>query len=254
MANVNYGVNIIPITDNAYTLGNSSYKWQLYTSTINGVSVSTVLLPTVTSSNNGQFLTVTNGAWVAGNIPSMIGATSSVAGSAGLVPAPSTSDTTKFLRGDGTWQDGGKPMVILSYGNSTWSQFIDAYQNNIIVYCRASSNTNPASGSQTRMAFMAYVNNETSPTEVEFQYYRSVSSKSATQLGDQVYVYKLTSNNSWTVTVREASVKEIVAGQGISVSYNSNKVTINSNLPAVSASDNGKILKVVDGAWALVEP
>lgn len=31
------------------------------------------------------------------------GATSSVAGSAGLVPAPTTSDPDKFLKGDGTW-------------------------------------------------------------------------------------------------------------------------------------------------------
>jgi len=59
-------------------------------------------------------------------------------------------------------------MVILSYGNSTWSDFINAYNNNVIVYCRASSNSNPASGSQTRMAFMAYVNDATNPTNVEF--------------------------------------------------------------------------------------
>lgn len=32
-----------------------------------------------------------------------VGATSSVAGSAGLVPAPTTSDPSKFLKGDGTW-------------------------------------------------------------------------------------------------------------------------------------------------------
>ena len=33
----------------------------------------------------------------------MTGATESTDGKAGLVPAPSTSDTKKFLRGDGTW-------------------------------------------------------------------------------------------------------------------------------------------------------
>ena len=48
-------------------------------------------------------------------------------------------------------------MTILSYGHSTWADFIAAYSTNTIVYCRASSNSNPASGSQTRMAFMAYV-------------------------------------------------------------------------------------------------
>jgi len=70
-------------------------------------------------------------------------------------------------------------MVILSYGNSTWNDFINAYTSNKIVYCRASSNSNPATGSQTRLAFMAYVNDADNPTEVEFQYYRSVSSHSA---------------------------------------------------------------------------
>lgn len=48
------------------------------------------------------------------------------------------------------------------------------------------------------MAFMAYVNNETNPTEVEFQYYRSVSSHSDSQQGDQTYVYKLTNANGGT--------------------------------------------------------
>lgn len=34
----------------------------------------------------------------------MTGATSSANGKSGLVPAPASSDRTKFLRGDGTWQ------------------------------------------------------------------------------------------------------------------------------------------------------
>lgn len=139
-------------------------------------------------------------------------------------------------------------MTILSYGTSTWADFIQAYNTNTIVYCRASSNSNPASGSKTRMAFMAYVNNETTPTEVEFQYYRSVSSHSATQQGDQVYVYKLNKNSGWSVTTREAKIK-IAAGNGLEQSFASNTLTI--KLPAVTAADNGKVLQVVDGAWAV---
>lgn len=120
---------------------------------------------------------------------------------------------------------GGETLTILSYGHSTWAEFLAAYQTNSIVYCRASSNANPASGSQTRMAFMAYVNNETNPTNVEFQYYRSVSSHSATQQGDQVYVYKLDKNAGWTVTVRECYTR-IVAGTGIKATYSSGVLTI----------------------------
>ena len=115
-------------------------------------------------------------------------------------------------------------MTILSYGNSTWQNFIDAYNANKVVYCRASSNSNPASGSQTRLAFMAYVNNATTPTEVEFQYYRSVSTHTASQQGDQVYVYKLNKTNGWTVTIREASVK-VVAGTGLGGTYSNGTMT-----------------------------
>lgn len=145
-------------------------------------------------------------------------------------------------------------MAILSYGNSTWADFLAAYSQNAIVYCRASSNNNPATGSQTRMAFMAYVNNATDPTNVEFQYYRSVNSHSNTQQGDQVYVYKLDKTAGWTVTVREAYTK-MVAGSTMTSSYSSGALTLNvkTALPAVTASDDGKVLKVVNGAWAVAE-
>lgn len=126
-------------------------------------------------------------------------------------------------------------MTILSYGNSNWQDFMNAYTTNTVVYCRASSNSNPASGSQTRMAFLAYVNNATNPTEVEFQYYRSVATHTDSQQGDQVYVYKLNSSNGgkWSVTVREAYTK-VVAGTNLSSSYASGKITLNapSNISA----------------------
>ena len=118
-------------------------------------------------------------------------------------------------------------MVILSYGNNTWTDFLAAYQKNNVIYCRASSNSNPATGSQTRLAFMAYVNNETNPTSVEFQYYRSVSSKSDSQQGDQVFVYTLTNTNggTWTVTTRNTFTK-VTAGTGLSGSWASGVLTL----------------------------
>ena len=193
------------------------------------------------------------------SIPLMTGATSSADGAAGLVPAPTSADHEKFFRGDGTWQDGGRPMVILSYGNSAWNDFIEAYNNNVIVYCRASSNSNPATGAQGRMAFMAYVNNGDAPTEVEFQYYRSVSSHTATQMGDQVYIYKLNKNSGWSVTVREGGLKQIVEGTGISVSYSSNNITINTDIATattsadglMSATDKTKLDGIAAGATAV---
>ena len=223
------------------------------------------LVPAPAATDNTKFLKG-DGTWATTPYPSnMTGATGTTGGAAGLVPAPAATDNTKFLRGDGTWGDGGRPMVVLSYGNSTWDDFIDAYTNNVIVYCRASSNNNPATGSQTRMAFMAYVNDATNPTEGEFQYYRSVSTHSDSQQGDQVYVYKLNKTNGWSVTVRSAFTK-MVAGTNLSSSYSNGALTINGNysaftgatgttggaaglVPAPTASDNVKFLQG-DGTWA----
>lgn len=141
------------------------------------------------------------------------GATSSTAGTAGLVPAPAAGDEGKALHGDGTWKDTTAKLVEMSYGESSaWAKFIAAYQAGSIVYCRASSNANPGSGSQTRKAFMAYVNNATNPTSVEFQYVRSNSSKSDSNQCDQVFVYTLTnaSGGTWSVATRDMAPKILV--------------------------------------------
>ena len=120
-------------------------------------------------------------------------------------------------------------MYIAAYGKSSYSDILTAYQANKVVYCRASSNANPATGNQLRMAFLAYVGAETTPTSFEFQYYRSVRDKSESQQGDQVFVYTLTSGNQWSVVTREASTK-IVAGTGLASSYNNGVLTLNLNV------------------------
>ena len=116
-------------------------------------------------------------------------------------------------------------MYIASYGSSTYAEILAAYQANKVVYCRASSNNPPSSGSQNRMAFLAYVNNSTTPTEFEFQYYRSVATHTDSQQGDQVFVYKLNSSTGWSVTTREAYTK-IATGTGLSKSYSNGTLTL----------------------------
>ena len=145
-------------------------------------------------------------------------------------------------------------MAILSYGHSTWSDFIDVYQKNAVVYCRASSNSNPATGSQTRMAFMAYVNNADNPTSVEFQYVRSVSTKTASQPVDQVFVYALDSRNggTWAVQTRNMAPK-LAAGTGASVTYSNGTYTVNATEVPVPTKTSDLINDGSDGASTYVE-
>lgn len=81
---------------------------------------------------------------------------------------------------------------------------------------------------------MAYVNNADSPTQVEFQYYRSVSSHTDAQQGDQVFVYLLTNANggTWSVTTRNTFSK-VVAGTNMTSSYSNGAITLNATQPTV---------------------
>ena len=67
---------------------------------------------------NGNTISATDTTYSA-----FVGATSSVAGSAGLVPAPTTADPDKFLKGDGTWGDVASSTVyyVASYPDNTAS-------------------------------------------------------------------------------------------------------------------------------------
>lgn len=199
------------------------------------------------------------------------GATSAVAGVKGIVPEPQAGDNTKYLKGDGTWATIVPSLVEMSYGEtSAWSKFINAYNAGSIVYCRASSNTNPATGTQGRKAFMAYVNNATTPTEVEFQYVRSVSSKTDSQQSDQVFIYKLTnaSGGTWTVTTRNMSpsisvsgpiTKTFTTGANATIEIGANAMTGATSsaagtagiVPAPASGDQDKVLKG-DGTWGTV--
>jgi len=142
-------------------------------------------------------------------------------------------------------KDAKARMVILRYGISTWTDFITAYQDNCVVYCRASSNSNPATGSQTRLAFMAYVTDMTNPTNVEFQYYRSMNKHTDSQQGNQVYVYKLTNANKWTVTVRNTFSK-VIAGDNITSTFveseTNSSITLSADYDTTVTQDSTKLI------------
>ena len=197
-------------------LGDAVYK-------IQGDSTPSSTNFTITATNLQHRLTAGSNISISGDTISatdttythFTGATSSADGTQGLVPGPLAGDQEKVLHGDGTWKDTTAKLVEMSYGESNaWAKFIAAYNAGSIVYCRASSNANPGTGSQTRKAFMAYVNNATNPTNVEFQYVRSQSSKTDSQQCDQVFVYTLTnaSGGTWSVASRNVAPKINVSG------------------------------------------
>ena len=154
------------------------------------------------------------------------------------------------------WKEAWTQMKVLSYGHSTWQDFINAYNENAIVYCRASSNSNPWTWNQWRMAFMAFININSStwnPQEVEFQYYRSRSdhNSAANQL-DEVYVYKLTSSWTWSVTQRNTAAKA-VAWTWINLWRGSGNMTISADTSVLATqTDLSSINWIV--SWQIVPP
>jgi len=119
---------------------------------------------------------------------------------------------------------------ILSYGHSSWSDFLRIYNNgNVCVFCRASGGTNPESGNQTRIAVLNYIKmSGNDMVGVEFLYYRSVWPHSDSVQGDEVYVYTLRKNNTWSYEARQAYSK-VAAGTNLTSTYNDNVLTLDTN-------------------------
>lgn len=93
MANMNFGVNILPKANNTYSLGNSSYKWHAYLTGINGQAIEDLVLPPVDSTDNGKVLKVVSGIW----------ATATESGGSSL-PTVSSTDNGKILQvSSGAW-------------------------------------------------------------------------------------------------------------------------------------------------------
>ena len=164
-----------------------------------------------------------------------------------LIDKPTIPSKVSDLTNDSGFITG---LVELSYGSSTWNDFITAYNAKKIVYCRASSGSNPGSGSQTRKAFMAYVNNVDSPTSVEFQYVRSIATHTDSQQGDQVFVYTLTnaSGGTWSVSTREMSTK-VVAGTNMTSSYSSGVLTLNAEAESIPVQDTAPASPSAGDLW-----
>lgn len=93
---MNFGTDILPVTDSTYVLGTESYRFaDVQTDEINGT-----IVPDNPAFTDTTYSTIT-------------GATASTAGTSGLVPAPAAGDDGKYLRGDGVW-------ATISSGSTTF--------------------------------------------------------------------------------------------------------------------------------------
>lgn len=139
---------------------------------------------------------------------------------------------------DGTLSSTG--MVVLEYGVSTWAECLEAIEANRVVYCKV-----PSSSTNSRMAFLAWRES----SKFEFQYYRSVSSHTDSQQGDEIYIYTLKNDNSWTTVTRQASTR-VVAGDGLSSSYSNGTITLNAVGGGGGGIADGSVTtaKLADGA------
>ena len=90
-----------------YTPGTSSAKPLTYSLSKSGSEI-------ILTSSNGNTTSVTDSDTTYSN---MKGATTSVAGTSGLVPAPSTGAANRYLRSDGTW-------AVPPDNNTTYSNFV----------------------------------------------------------------------------------------------------------------------------------
>ena len=90
-----------------YTPGTSSAKPLTYSLSKSGPEI-------ILTSSNGNTTSVTDSDTTYSN---MKGATTSVAGTSGLVPAPSTGAANRYLRSDGTW-------AVPPDNNTTYSNFV----------------------------------------------------------------------------------------------------------------------------------
>ena len=114
-ATIPHDRNMNNLDDAIRTIPVSSPNDGVLTITKNGVTIQTFSADQAT--NVTAALTDTT-------YSNFVGATSSVAGTAGLVPAPAAGDDVKYLKGDGTWDSdvvyGYTDSLILSNAGHIW--------------------------------------------------------------------------------------------------------------------------------------
>lgn len=196
-------------------------------------------LPVVTTDDNGKVLMVSEGNWGKSDLPN-----------SGLpeVTAEDNGDILKVVEGAWAKASENNDIVILDGkfvgGNialidATISQVSSLIDAGKIVLIRISKQfyiVSSASGDY-RAAFAF----NKSGGDIRLEYYNYSNSYSAYVLESRITIPYTSTNDTGKVMTVDQYGKW-------------SKATIPSQLPAVTASDDGKILKVVNGVWTAVDP
>ena len=213
----------------AYANPGYNYEFQYYRSDNNGGDDSVFIYKvTVSNSWSETSRNVQKPAdWNAASGPTSILNKPTIPSGVELVPAATSADADKVLTVDGQGVPGWAVVPAQStglfqaeYGTTSYADIVQAINDKKIVYCRLNSGA-------SRMAFLAYIGS----SNVEFQYYRSLSSHSASNMTDEVYVYTV-SSSGWTTTTRKTGVK-VMAGTHMSQSYSNDTLTLDCTWPTV---------------------
>ena len=111
-------------------------------------------------------------------------------------------------------------LTVLTYSSSTWADFTEAFAKNDVILCRISAGT-----TGYRHGFLAWIDGTPeNPTQVQFQYYRNIQSHTTADQADQLFIYTLKPDNSWSLSTRTTNMKYL-PGNGLSATANGNTMT-----------------------------
>lgn len=131
-------------------------------------------------------------------------------------------------------------IFFADYGTTTFAKVFAAFKAQQVLYCRASSQSDPSVGSKLRLGYLAYLNDQNSPSEFEFQYYRSVSTHTDGAQGDEVYIYKISNTNGWTFTKRYTYTRMAADGTTINSNYDGGRMTFSLNTDSTPTENSTK--------------
>lgn len=110
-------------------------------------------------------------------------------------------------------------LVVLTYGSSTWNDFITAFNANKVVFVRCGAGTTPGASTKPILAHLVKVDYYNgNPRFAEFRYDDYVDQKTYADQDDHIRIYKLFTDNGWTLTTVPVAPR-IVAGDGINYNW-----------------------------------